>query len=613
MPLPTTTERNTRKRTPRWRRLLRDMPLRKRLITTALMGTIPLILFGIALLIGRYTQLRDVLLHTNLEQAGLASVYAEGWLQGQIRTLRTLARSNEVQRGTTEDMMALSERQLQAQTDWRFIWISDAEGSVIANTRGGTLTAKERVAINRVRQTRIPVVTNLLRNEETNEMVVDILYPIQREDTFGGVVACGVRSEELLQIFTIASKENENELSLWGEDRQLIARTGSVKDLTGHRFASDEEFDQIFSRSSGMMIAVSPITHERILMGYAPVPLANWTAVSLIPLRVAQRPLFPAFLFFILFASLVVSLSLVWSFYTANSLARQIGMLAKSARQLGEGKFETRVQTTVGGELGLLAESLNKMAGDLQKLDRMKNDLLSMVSHELKTPLTSILASLDLMSSELIPPEHPKYRDLLHIADRQSHRLQDMIENLLCVSRLDAGGLGLTLRSESLRTIILNAVKAIEVFSQEKSVPIRVEIDGDLIANIDRQKIALAMNNLLDNAVKFTDEGEITVRATREGEVARVAVTDTGIGLTPEVQEHLFEKYFQAEPLLTRKAGGAGLGLYVTREIIHAHGGEMFVSSEGLEQGATVGFLLPLAHQAPDDDLPNSPVHAKDL
>jgi signal transduction histidine kinase len=562
-----------------------------------LLGTIPLIILGVILLVGQYLTLRDFTLESNLEHAQLAAAYIDGWLTGQIRILQSFAQSGEIQSGKVTAIQGLVRRQIRVQTDWDVMWITDAQGREIVNTGGARLfNVSDRDYFRQAKRTLRPAVSDLIIARATGHPIIAIAYPILIHGTFQGIIGAGISPSEFQRVFTQAIASQGSTLALWGRDHRLIARTGPVNGILGRTFNTPET-PAIFSGQSGTTISTSPILGRRVLIGFVPVTVAPWTVTAAVPLSQALSPTIGTLAMFVALGLLVLGLTVAWSRYSADVVSGQVRTLTDSARAIGEGHLDTRVQLTIGGELGELGQSLNKMAADLQVIDRLKYDLLSMISHELKTPLTSIRTSLDILETGLIGPEHPRYQELLHIAERQSRRLQDMIENILSVARLEGGGLAITPRATPLAQIIMQSVPPYREMAEAKGLTLTVETPDTLSVRVDRQKIVLALNNVLDNAVKFTAQGGITLRASTDAGFAVITITDTGIGLSDEVRARLFERFYQAEPLMTRKAGGSGLGLYVTRAIIEAHGGTIFAESAGPGHGSTFGFTVPLVLQ----------------
>ena len=145
------------------------------------------------------------------------------------------------------------------------------------------------------------------------------------------------------------------------------------------------------------------------------------------------------------------------------------------------------------------------MAESLAQTDRLRSDLITMVSHELKTPLTAILTSLDLTGSGTIGPDDPQYPELIAIAERQARRLQDMIENLIVVARLQAGSMAVEMQPTALTPLVNDTVAQFATMIREKGLSLTVDIRDDLRILADPPRLRLALKNLLENAIKFTE------------------------------------------------------------------------------------------------------------
>ncbi len=562
-------------------------------MTTALLGAVPLVLLGLLLIADRYQSRRQQTLAANLTVAQLTAAFFTGWVDGQIRTLRTLAEANETLHGNPAAKRGLVDRQLRAQSTWDALYITDARGQQIADGTNLHFVG-DRAFFQRVAGTRLPIVSDVLLSRNTGRLSFVVAYPILAGGQFRGIVAAVVRLEHLQQVFQRVPHAAETRLGLWGRDGMLIACSQGMVGVSGRVYHSTA-LPTILSRKSGTLVGPSPVTGQPQFFGYAPVEDAPWVVTAGTPRAAAMAPVWRALWLFLLLSIAVLALSLSWSFFNANMLERQVRVLVDGAQAIGTGKLATRLTLATGDELEMLAHALNKMAGDLAVAERIQSDFLSIVSHELKTPLTAIRAALDMLSAGDMLPGTPRYDEMVQIAERQARRLQDMIENVLNVARVRLGALTVAPAPVALATIVNAAVREYREAALLKRLTLSVEVPPDLRVLADAPRITLVLVNLLDNAVKFTDTGGITIHAAREGHAAVVTVTDTGIGLTPDVRNGIFQPFFQPEPVLTRKAGGAGLGLSVVKALVEAHGGRVFLSSLGPGQGSTFGFTLPLA------------------
>lgn len=241
---------------------------------------------------------------------------------------------------------------------------------------------------------------------------------------------------------------------------------------------------------------------------------------------------------------------------------------------------------------GLSAERLHLLKGELE---RLKSEFLSTVSHELRTPLTSIQGFVDLVLDGDAGPISAEQKEYLEIVRSSSLRLGQLIGDLLDVQRLQQGRLELRSEPVDLRAVLHRATEPFLAEAGARGIALRVVLppETDLWVTGDSDRLTQVFHNLLSNAMKHTSQGGIHVEAlSRTGGGVAVTVTDTGPGIDPVHVRHLFETFYRVDNRHTRDAGGAGLGLSISRAIIQRHGGEIGVkSSPG--GGSTFHVVLP--------------------
>lgn len=238
-----------------------------------------------------------------------------------------------------------------------------------------------------------------------------------------------------------------------------------------------------------------------------------------------------------------------------------------------------------------------RRAAELEKaraIDRMKNAFVSSVSHELRTPLSSIIGYAEFLEDELAGTLNEAQRGYVQQLQAGARRLQNLVDDLLDFSRLEAGTFRLKRRPASLRAKIQEVTGSLWPLARERLLELKAETGEDpLDLEMDPDRVGQVLLNLINNALKFTPAGgSVSVTAHRAADEVRVEVRDTGIGIAPEHQSKLFERFFQVDDGLTRRQGGAGLGLAISKAIIEAHGGRIGVNSQQGE-GSTFWFTLP--------------------
>jgi PAS domain S-box-containing protein len=233
----------------------------------------------------------------------------------------------------------------------------------------------------------------------------------------------------------------------------------------------------------------------------------------------------------------------------------------------------------------------------LMRFDELKNDLVATVAHEFRTPLTSLHMAIHLLAEEAAGPLQERQADLIQAARQDCERLQTIVDDILDLSRIQAGRIELHAKPVDARWVVAQAAAGVESSARAGGTDLTVETPEEpvpIVADIERADVVLT--NLLGNAVRYTPAGgHIVMRVRRTGPVVRFEVADTGPGIPKQYQDRIFERFFQVPGA---KRGGVGLGLYISREIVRAHGGEMgVVSEEG--KGSTFWFTLPAASDAP--------------
>ncbi len=227
----------------------------------------------------------------------------------------------------------------------------------------------------------------------------------------------------------------------------------------------------------------------------------------------------------------------------------------------------------------------------LVRFDELKNDLVATVAHEFRTPLTSLRLAVHMCAEGAAGPLTASQADLLGAARQDCERLQGMVDDILDLSRIQAGRVDLHASTVDARTLVEQAVRQQEEAARTAGVALRAEVPpGALPLSLDPERIEVVLANLLGNALRHTPSGGEVVAAVRdEGPLVRFEVRDTGEGFPTLYRERIFERFFQVPG---SRRGGVGLGLHISREVVRAHGGDMGAESEP-GRGSTFWFTLP--------------------
>lgn len=234
-----------------------------------------------------------------------------------------------------------------------------------------------------------------------------------------------------------------------------------------------------------------------------------------------------------------------------------------------------------------------------REVNQMKNEFVSTVSHELRTPLTSIKGYVDLILDGEAGDINDIQREFLQIVKQNGDRLVDLINDLLDISRIESGRIHLKIQPIDIGDAVAGAIDTFKAVLDQTDMSVRTKITKNLPhAAGDRDRVGQVLINLISNAIKYSPGGgSVTVTAKQRDDQILVCVTDTGIGISKEDQEHLFSKFYRVDSSLTRDIGGTGLGLSICKTIIELLGGQIWVDS-GVGKGSSFSFTLPIAPKA---------------
>ena len=282
------------------------------------------------------------------------------------------------------------------------------------------------------------------------------------------------------------------------------------------------------------------------------------------------------------------------SFLSTRSITKPLRTLVEKTKEISEGVFEGNLDISSPPEVLGLSKAVNVMCDKLKKVDTMKSDFFLAMSHELRTPLTSIKQGITLLQQGFEGEMPEKQKKLLTILSQETHRLIEMVNSLLDLSKMEAGMMAYHFRQERLPPLIQRVIQEMTPLMEAKKIQSRTAIAHEIPPlNLDRERILQALRNLMGNAVKYTPEGgQIVISALCKDHKVECSFKDTGQGIPKENLKEVFEKFHQLPVKASEWAKGTGLGLAFVKRIITAHGGKVWAESVP-GQGSTFTFVLP--------------------
>ena len=296
-----------------------------------------------------------------------------------------------------------------------------------------------------------------------------------------------------------------------------------------------------------------------------------------------------------LYEMMIFVIVLIVTILSVHLIMKPFGTLIASIRRAGDGNLDEDVNEEAYRETKQISGTINKTLEKLKAVDQSRQEFVSNVSHELKTPITSIRVLADsLMGMEDAPKE--LYQEFRHDISDEIDRESKIIDDLLTLVRMDKASSELSCTQVQINGLIEMVLKRLRPIARKRNIELIFESKRDVTADIDEVKFSLAINNLVENAVKYNKEdGWVRVTLDADHKFFYLKVADSGIGIPAEFKERVFERFYRVDKARSRETGGTGLGLAITRSVVLMHHGAIRVDSvEG--EGSTFMVRIPLIY-----------------
>jgi signal transduction histidine kinase len=367
------------------------------------------------------------------------------------------------------------------------------------------------------------------------------------------------------------------------------------------------------------------IDGKKVISASAFIPSLQWVVIIERPAEEAYAPLRASTLRTAALLLVAFAMAILASFFMRQRVVRPLETLRRGVERIGKGDLNHHLDVKTGDDIEILADEFNEMALHLrdaytglerkvaertqaltvanQKLaeaSELKSQFLANVNHELRTPLSAIISYGGLILSDTEGRISPLQKDNLHDLLKNAERLLHLIDDLLDISTIEAGRLAVHIGSADVKEIVRSAVSTIEPNLKKPDVHVIQTIEPHLpVFKTDQDKLGQIILNLLDNAAKFTEHGEIRISAARQNGSLKLVVSDTGIGIPAQELSRIFEEFHRVVSTNGKKYRGTGLGLAITKRLVNLLDGNIEVSSK-VGEGSKFTVTLPL------DDKSNS-------
>lgn len=570
------------------------MSIRGRLVTLVIGAVVPLTIVGLVALWGLWGAKRQHLDESLEQQAELAAVVFDRWLEAERQPLITIAAND---RDRLRDPAALGEDLAAAAAPrghWVDVRVLDAAGATLAvyppnATKELPAGLAERL-LAKTRDTGSAVETDWTGGEGRHVLAI----AVRRE---GGVAVARVDGAALEDHFRALTLPDRALVTVLDPTHRVVYRSEHSDATIGAELTDPATHSALGSGPTSVVVVRSALDGVERVYGLSRVGATGYIVTVGVPSAVLYGPARHQFATHA-FVSLAVLLSTLGAaLLLARSIVSPLRLLSATAARFGEGNFSARAPATDMHTIARLAASFNAMADRLEareahlaEIDRIKSDFVSSVSHELRTPLTTIKALTRLLGREGLAPE--KRREYVDTIAAECDRQIDLVLNLLDLSRIEGGVFRTKLGRVEVPEIVAACAKAAARGVEMRGHELVVEVDADLpAACADAKALGRVLGNLVENAIKYTpDGGRIIVAARAEGEWVEVSVADNGRGVPPEDVPRLFDKFHRGKAFAAAApqsgnpdevdVSGVGLGLYLARNVMEQMGGRIGVTTE---------------------------------
>ncbi|NLM13275.1 MAG: cell wall metabolism sensor histidine kinase WalK [Epulopiscium sp.] len=343
--------------------------------------------------------------------------------------------------------------------------------------------------------------------------------------------------------------------------------------------------DKAEKQSNNIINAAASIVDENKIIGAVMIsaPIDDMVNKTLNTIR---RQLY-------LLTILVSMITGILAFFASGIITNPLKRMLKVIQKITEGHLDQKIEIKGRDELAELGNAFNHMTQQILKMDQSRQEFVSNVSHELKTPLSSIkVLSESLLFQEDVPVE--MYKEFFKDINSEVDRLTAIVNDLLILVKLDQKEVPLTIKNINLNTLIQEILKRLHPLANKKNIELIYESFRDVYAEVDEMKITLAISNLVENGIKYTPEdGIVKVTVDADHQNAFIKVMDTGIGIPEEDHDKIFQRFYRVDKTRDRETGGTGLGLSITYRTILLHQGSIKLNSKEGE-GSEFIVRIPL-------------------
>jgi signal transduction histidine kinase/ActR/RegA family two-component response regulator len=572
------------------------LSLRHLLVLLTAIGLLPLALLGIwgIHVASEYRQREQERAMLDLARALTSAVDAE--LDSAVTALSSMAHSPAMVNGDLRAFYETARTQARAQPEWLGVILADDQGRTLFRTTAPfgapAPAAIDPASLQQALSLHRPVAGRIARGQG-GRAAVPVRIPVTDSHGRSYVLSAAIRPDRILRVIEHQQAPSDSVIAAIDAYGHIVARSKNQQRFVTLPITSDLKN---LMRKNGAEGAGPTTTLEgdAVATAYSTMSRYGWTVAVNAPAPALRAAFFEGFAVYSAGIALSLAVCIALAYWLSGRIVTAFNGLRLAAAAVGAGR-PVSVPSSRIRELSRMGQALEgalrrqqEALEQARQAGQAKDEFLAVLGHELRNPLSPIVASLDLMDMR----DEPGARRERAIMRRQVTHLKRLVDDLLDVSRIASGKLQLELRPLNLAETVRHAVAALPGDAITLSAPDAVWVEGD------ESRLVQVLNNLLSNAARF---GSTATRITLvpDAGTATLSVQDNGVGMDTALLSRVFEPFFQAPQQMARRTGGLGLGLAIVRKIVDLHGGTVSAASAGPGQGSRFDVMLPLAAAAP--------------
>jgi signal transduction histidine kinase len=588
------------------------MSIRRRLLTLAIGGVLPLLIVGLVVLWIVWNEKRNQLNESLEQQAELVGVVFDRWLDAQYQPLITIASYPPAHLNDRSALKGSLQAAMVRRPHWIDLRVIDSTGKVVAIEPAGAGDLPSGLSeklLAEAKRGASDIETDWTRGEGHYLLAVEV--PLE-----GGAVITRIEGSALKDALRGITVPERAVVTLLDQNHRIIYRSQTTESSVGLDLSGTNQLSTLNERSTAVVVTRSSVDDVERVYGLSRFGNSGHVVMVGVQSAILYASAWRQLMSYAVIGLIVVFCTVTAALLIARSIARPVRLLNLAAEEFGGGNFSARAPAEGRDEISRLGMNFNAMAERLQKreerfaeLDRLKSEFVSTVSHELRTPLTTIKALTRLLMREGL--DETKRREYIETISVECDRQIDLVLNLLDLSRIEGGVLRVTHERVDVQEVISSVVKSETRSAEKRGHDLRFDANVEVApVCADPKELRRVLSNIVENAIKYTpDGGSIVLSALQQDGQVAINVADNGRGIPPEDMPILFDKFHRGRPAPHSEAmrgattdaefledadvSGVGLGLYLARNVMEQMGGRITVESQ-VGQGSTFRLHLPV-------------------